>query len=523
MQVKTDKRFNMGLVDNTEAVEGSARDDTEASEYDESDVASISSCKVDAQCPVQKSSSQIQSEDSDSDETEARDADSEASAEIVSELCGPLSSSTCPICLSENQILPYENYAVIQYESNNYVSAGGNVNDVSGIEEIASKRSHSLSLERKSQATDECMMKQYLYQNQHGVPLFQLASCGHIFCAPCLYAYIQSKLMEGTLQVLCCHFIIPEKTDDFHVCNVEILESDLLQLIDMGQFLDAHHLGNACWVTSGGCHMSKANESNLKKKFEKLKFDQHHGKDSVRRCPKCDEPQLFDAEEMKTYYVNVRLQNRAATAADVTNQAVEGRRSNADSRTVLGRIFSVLRVGGRGNTHSRTFDESSSSNSAVNAGDISANQERQNGPSETPIAKKFIEETNNDDREASSLLLVSSKPLVNCQKCSLEFCYFHSNAHPGLTCKQYNENSAELDRVNVNYAHQTMNSKQCPSCGILVSKEGGCNQIKCGNCGVHFCWLCLAEVDSGAFPEHFRWWNLRGCPNMQLDASEQVS
>ena len=45
--------------------------------------------------------------------------------------------------------------------------------------------------------------------------------------------------------------------------------------------------------------------------------------------------------------------------------------------------------------------------------------------------------------------------------------------------------------------------------------------MKCGSCGTHFCWLCGVVVDDGAFPEHFRWWNLRGCANMQLDEADQ--
>ena len=501
----------MGLVDNTQAVGGY----TKASDYSESDDANSLSGKVYAHCPAQKCSSKNRSGDRDSDESESGDVDGDASTEIVSKSCGPLSSSMCPICLSENQILPYENNAAIQCESSNIVSVDGNVDGASGIEEMESERSVQV------QGANECVSERFLYQNQHGVPMFQLASCEHIFCAPCLYAYIQSKLMEGTLQVLCCHFVIPEKTDDFRVCNVEILESDLLQLIGMGQYLDTCRLENTCWVTDGGCKMIETNESSLKKKFEKLKFDQHHGKDCVRRCPKCDEPQLFDAEKMKTYDANLIFQNRVASAGNVTDQAGEGRRSNVDSRTILGRIFSVVGVRGMGNRLSCALEESTFSNGVASAADSSASHENLNKPSETPITEKSIEETH-DEREPSSLLSVSTRPIVNCKKCSLEFCYFHSNAHPGLTCKRYNENSAELDRVNVTYAHETMHSKQCPKCGILVSKEGGCNQIKCGNCGVHFCWLCLAEVDSGAFPEHFRWWNLRGCPNMQLDASEQV-
>jgi len=45
--------------------------------------------------------------------------------------------------------------------------------------------------------------------------------------------------------------------------------------------------------------------------------------------------------------------------------------------------------------------------------------------------------------------------------------------------------------------------------------------MKCPSCNTHFCWLCGAVVDDGAFPAHFRWWNLKGCANMQLDESDQ--
>ena len=45
--------------------------------------------------------------------------------------------------------------------------------------------------------------------------------------------------------------------------------------------------------------------------------------------------------------------------------------------------------------------------------------------------------------------------------------------------------------------------------------------MKCSSCNTHFCWLCSAIVDDGPFPDHFRWWNLKGCPNMQLDESTE--
>ena len=43
--------------------------------------------------------------------------------------------------------------------------------------------------------------------------------------------------------------------------------------------------------------------------------------------------------------------------------------------------------------------------------------------------------------------------------------------------------------------------------------------MKCTKCGCHFCWLCNKKVDSGTFPTHYQWWNLNGCPNMQMNES----
>jgi hypothetical protein len=105
-------------------------------------------------------------------------------------------------------------------------------------------------------------------------------------------------------------------------------------------------------------------------------------------------------------------------------------------------------------------------------------------------------------------LLKSTTPCVTCPTCNTNYCYFHSNAHAFGTsaCIAYHNNSIESDRINQEYVSQTLHAKSCPTCGIAVSKEGGCNQMKCGSCGTHFCWICSAIVDDGAFPEHFRWW-----------------
>lgn len=38
-------------------------------------------------------------------------------------------------------------------------------------------------------------------------------------------------------------------------------------------------------------------------------------------------------------------------------------------------------------------------------------------------------------------------------------------------------------------------AKVCPtpsSCGVIIEKQGGCNQVKCEMCRMNICWACLA-------------------------------
>lgn len=65
-------------------------------------------------------------------------------------------------------------------------------------------------------------------------------------------------------------------------------------------------------------------------------------------------------------------------------------------------------------------------------------------------------------------------------------------------------------------------AKPCPQCQSPCEKAGGCNQMRCVSCGAHFCWLCGQRVDQGTFPSHFQWWNMKGCPNMQMQESTEA-
>jgi len=112
-----------------------------------------------------------------------------------------------------------------------------------------------------------------------------------------------------------------------------------------------------------------------------------------------------------------------------------------------------------------------------------------------------------------------ANPDMVCRSCNAEFCYYHSNSHVGKSCGEYERKMADETSLNQTYLEE--HAKECPQCNMLVMKTGGCNQMKCVKCGVHFCWLCRKVVDSGTFPAHYQWWNVNGCPNLQMNQSIQ--
>lgn len=385
--------------------------------------------------------------------------------------------------------------------------------------------------------------------------IFQLSSCNHKFCTTCLRAYVRSKLFDGEVEIPCCHFKVSStEEDDFHLCNVLLEESDIDQLLHLSVGDDDESNIRAelfctsddpCYdiftSKSSTCKNSKSEEilDQLWIKYQKLKFDLHHGRDAVRRCPNCDEAHLFDEEAMQQYQSTFLSQDAATLAPAVVATAAATDKSNVSTGNLLSAFQRTPRRGNAQDTLSTDAQRDEEVAIVVTA------DNEQNGnpkvdsdvdPSAGVIPTMTTSSTNNNEATASSLadgsgskpplernlpetpqdetptLVKSTTPIVTCHKCNTEFCYFHSNAHSGtvttrrMSCIEYHNKSLELDRANVDFASRVLRAKPCPTCGISVSKEGGCNQIKCGSCGTHFCWLCGAIVDDGAFPEHFRWW-----------------
>ena len=514
--------------------------------------------------------------------------------------------------------------------------------------------------------------------DENKCPIYQLTNCEHKFCLPCIRAYVTSKIGDGRLSIPCCHFHALGASGNVHQCNVVVDELDIYNLLhnivgvdddyccydddESSSLFDANHEGE--WspprkiqgrgASSKEMRMNNMNveshlvvndeltssttlnltasmkegevggivENELWMKYKKLKFDQDHGKNVVRRCPLCDEAVLFDFRIMKQF------QDQFLTNSSSLNVVVTVDDDNVPTNSNTKRRKGILNVirrwqnngvidsGGDGGTASSAKEgnnvvvnelsvtetpamareseyimETRHVQEEINIRDdtdnmslngiepilsslSSANNNNNNNKEDAYITQdggdsvKIEDETNNeqdlsymtktttqnknDDFDAevchlnekapsgfslrritrvpaelcyscetvdiatikSEVLspppvqLKSTTPCVTCSTCTTNFCYFHSNAHAFGTsaCITYHTNSIESDRINLEFASQTLHAKSCPTCGIAVSKEGGCNQMKCGSCGTHFCWICSAIVDDGAFPEHFRWW-----------------
>ncbi|DBA01048.1 TPA: hypothetical protein N0F65_002658 [Lagenidium giganteum] len=108
----------------------------------------------------------------------------------------------------------------------------------------------------------------------------------------------------------------------------------------------------------------------------------------------------------------------------------------------------------------------------------------------------------------------SVNPQVTCVACFQVFCFVHSNAHPGKSCKAHIKATAKTDKLTAACIRGI--SKPCPGCQAPVQKNGGCNHMTCSVCDTDFCWLCGKQIAVGMAATHYEWWNLRGCPNGQF-------
>eukprot|EP00930_Biecheleria_cincta_P089008 TRINITY_DN78269_c0_g1_i1.p1 TRINITY_DN78269_c0_g1~~TRINITY_DN78269_c0_g1_i1.p1 ORF type:complete len:484 (-),score=54.42 TRINITY_DN78269_c0_g1_i1:178-1629(-) len=102
-----------------------------------------------------------------------------------------------------------------------------------------------------------------------------------------------------------------------------------------------------------------------------------------------------------------------------------------------------------------------------------------------------------------------------CKECRCEFCYYHSNAHTGTSCEEYQRQMSREERET---AQALEECKPCPRCGIQTVKNGGCNHMTCTapSCQADWCWVC-GEIMEGGSPGVYAHYETGSCSQFTFD------
>eukprot|EP00040_Diaphanoeca_grandis_P016420 m.84700 g.84700 ORF g.84700 m.84700 type:complete len:504 (+) comp25789_c0_seq1:188-1699(+) len=83
---------------------------------------------------------------------------------------------------------------------------------------------------------------------------------------------------------------------------------------------------------------------------------------------------------------------------------------------------------------------------------------------------------------------------VVCKACDEPFCFKCGFDHAPASCADVKAFSAKNAVESKDVVWLIKNSKECPSCFANISKDGGCNWVRCSKCKYEFCWLCFKQI-----------------------------
>ena len=82
---------------------------------------------------------------------------------------------------------------------------------------------------------------------------------------------------------------------------------------------------------------------------------------------------------------------------------------------------------------------------------------------------------------------------VTCGMCSTSFCFGCSGEpHSPVSCEVRNKYRSTVDRIEKHEDSVENKTIACPTCGIGITKNGGCMHMTCSQCRAEFCWICLS-------------------------------
>lgn len=90
-----------------------------------------------------------------------------------------------------------------------------------------------------------------------------------------------------------------------------------------------------------------------------------------------------------------------------------------------------------------------------------------------------------------------------CSNCCLSYCHICQSEHSYYESECPNQDDIENELNDIKLASENDDIKICPICKIIISRDEGCNSMKCKNCKIKFCWNCLrTKLDIDINGEH---------------------
>jgi RNA recognition motif-containing protein len=95
--------------------------------------------------------------------------------------------------------------------------------------------------------------------------------------------------------------------------------------------------------------------------------------------------------------------------------------------------------------------------------------------------------------EIYSLESGSGDGIFQCRSCFVSVCISCEEDHDGFSCEEWkrHQDLETQERLLEGWAEGSKDVKKCPTCKILIEKNGGCNHMICPKCDAHICWRCM--------------------------------
>jgi len=301
----------------------------------------------------------------------------------------------------------------------------------------------------------------------HRDDCYQLESCRHILCRSCLILYCKSNISNGVVNIPCCYPVettdTSERNNENRTHDRETLEQSINSFSTFTTWIKDGVLTQTDTGDTGDDHNNHTNNTDTNNEHS----------DPLILCGA-----IFTDQDVEQIIITSKNTAGAERKQQLDLYSrykrfqydyLHGDASRRCPKCDTARIFQFYNA------------DASPITFSLSQTDVEQQQQTQQHTSNVSGASP--------QPKAQSTKQNPITPIVHCLECQTEFCYFHSNAHPGRTCEEY-ENELQEDRESAEYLRS--HCKQCPKCGINIQKIDGCDHVQCLMCQTNFNWSSLS-------------------------------